>query len=100
MKYILVRVNNRVQSRESVLVSRRLTKVLSVFFLAILSVLPLLGVQEFAEAPSSLVTDYTQTLRQAEIQSLEHKLLPFEDTTSTQVAVTMIASTGACDQVD
>lgn len=100
MKYILVRVNNRVQNRESVSVSRRLAKVLSIFFLAILFVLPLSGGQEFPEAPSSLVTDYTQTLSQAEIQSLEHKLLAFEDTTSTQIAVVIMASTGAYDIAD
>lgn len=100
MKYILVRVNNRVQNRESVSVSRRLAKVLSIFFLAILFVLPLSGGQELPEAPSSLVTDYTQTLSQAEIQSLEHKLLAFEDTTSTQIAVVIMASTGAYDIAD
>lgn len=100
MKYILVRVNNRVQNRECVSVSRRLAKVLSIFFLAILFVLPLSGGQEFPEAPSSLVTDYTQTLSQAEIQSLEHKLLAFEDTTSTQIAVVIMASTGAYDIAD
>src|SRR5699024_3337026 len=100
MKYILVRVNNRVQNRECVSVSRRLAKVLSIFFLAILFVLPLSGGQEFPEAPSSLVTDYTQTLSQAEIQSLEQKLLAFEDTTSTQIAVVIMASTGAYDIAD
>ncbi|GHE28189.1 TPM domain-containing protein [Sphingobacterium griseoflavum] len=56
--------------------------------------------QEFPATPNRLVNDYTGTLSSAEVQALERKLLAFEDTTSTQIAVALVRSTGAYDVAD
>ena len=42
--------------------------------------------------PPSLVNDYTSTLTQQEIISLEHMLVSFNDTTSNQIVIVMINS--------
>lgn len=49
--------------------------------------------QNLPEAPNHLVTDYTGTLSSGEINMLEQKLLSFEDSTSTQIAVVLIPTT-------
>ncbi|TYR37607.1 TPM domain-containing protein [Sphingobacterium phlebotomi] len=56
--------------------------------------------QNLPEAPNHLVTDYTGTLSRSETQALERKLLSFEDTTSTQIAVVLIRSTEGYDVAD
>jgi uncharacterized protein len=53
--------------------------------------------QELPEKSSTLVTDYTNTLSATEKQQLESKLVAFNDSTSTQIAVVMIQSTGEYD---
>ncbi|HQV99268.1 MAG TPA: TPM domain-containing protein [Bacteroidia bacterium] len=55
---------------------------------------------DFPERATRLVTDYTGTLRPDELQSLENKLVAFDDTTSMQIAVVMMASVGNYDISD
>ena len=52
--------------------------------------------QEFPEKPDPprLVNDYTQTLSKEELNALEQKLVAYNDSTSTQIAIVMIASLG------
>ena len=54
----------------------------------------LLLAQEFPENPNKLVSDYTGTLSQNEQNALEQKLVAFNDSTSTQIAVVIIKSVG------
>ncbi|MHC8947682.1 TPM domain-containing protein [Sphingobacterium hungaricum] len=56
--------------------------------------------QDFPAVPNRLVTDYTNTLSASEIDALERKLLAFEDTTSTQIAVVLMNSTGDYEIAD
>lgn len=56
--------------------------------------------QELPATPNRLVNDYTGTLRASDIEMLERKLLAFEDTTSTQIAVVVLRSTGGYDVAD
>lgn len=65
--------------------------ILLVFFI------PLLGfAQEFPEKPNPprLVNDFTKTLSPQEVSSLENKLVAYNDSTSTQIAIVMITSLG------
>lgn len=70
-----------------------------IFLMLLLSGLAL-NAQDIPEAPNQLVSDFTGTLSQGELQSLERKLLAFEDSTSTQVAVVLIRSTDGYDVSD
>jgi uncharacterized protein len=56
--------------------------------------------QELPEKPSTLVTDYTNTLSDADRQSLERKLDAYDDSTSTQIAVLIMKSVGQYDIAD
>lgn len=47
--------------------------------------------------PATLVSDYTNTLTPDQKQTLESKLVAFDDSTSTQVAVVIIETTGDYD---
>lgn len=53
--------------------------------------------QQFPEKSTTLVTDYTGTLSADQKQSLENKLVAFNDSTSTQIAVVLIKSVGDYD---
>lgn len=53
--------------------------------------------QEFPAKPSTLVNDYTNTLTSDQKAQLEQKLVAFDDSTSVQVAVVMMQSTGDYD---
>lgn len=53
--------------------------------------------QEFPAKPTTLVTDYTNTLTESQKRILEMKLVAFDDSTSTQVAVVLIKSVGDYD---
>src|SRR5579862_3212094 len=53
--------------------------------------------QQLPAKPSTLITDYTNTLSESDRQSLEHKLDAFDDSTSSQIAILMIRSTGEYD---
>ncbi|HMT28388.1 MAG TPA: TPM domain-containing protein [Bacteroidia bacterium] len=67
----------------------------NLLFLLFILCFPLLGnAQEFPEKPNPprLVNDYTNTLSPEEVNALEQKLLIYNDTTSTQIAIVMISS--------
>ncbi|UOE50558.1 TPM domain-containing protein [Mucilaginibacter sp. SMC90] len=53
--------------------------------------------QDFPERSNTLVNDYTNTLSQADKQQLETKLVAFNDSTSTQIAVVILKSVGNYD---
>lgn len=53
--------------------------------------------QPFPEKSNTLVTDYTGTLSADQKQSLENKLVAFNDSTSTQIAVVLVKSVGEYD---
>ena len=74
-------------------------KRISFLLLFILSV-SALKAQTFPEKPNHLVNDYTNTLSQAEIDQLEQKLVAFDDSTSTQIAVVLIKSLEGYDVAD
>jgi len=56
--------------------------------------------QDFPATPNTLVNDYTQTLSASQVQELERKLVAFDDSTSTQIAVVVMKSTGQYDIAD
>lgn len=53
--------------------------------------------QEFPEKSATLVTDYTNTLSADQKQQLEDKLVAFNDSTTTQIAVVIMKSVGQYD---
>ncbi|MGI4727707.1 MAG: TPM domain-containing protein [Janthinobacterium lividum] len=53
--------------------------------------------QDFPQPSTTLVTDYTNTLTTDQKQSLENKLVAFNDSTSTQIAVVLLKSVGDYD---
>lgn len=58
--------------------------------------------QEFPPSPNPprLVNDFTSTLSQDEISSLENKLVAYNDSTSTQISIVIIQSVGVYDISD
>jgi len=56
-----------------------------------------LGSKDFPQKSGTLVTDYTSTLTSNQIADLENRLVAFNDSTSTQVAVVIMQSTGSYD---
>lgn len=69
-------------------------------FLAMLLTVGIAFAQDFPHAPNRLVNDYTGTLSSSEVDALERKLLLFEDSTSIQIAVVVMQSTGQYDIAD
>jgi len=59
-----------------------------------------LRAQTFPEKPNRLVNDYTQTLSPDQVNQLEQKLVAFDDSTSTQIAVVLIKSLEGFDIAD
>jgi uncharacterized protein len=53
--------------------------------------------QEYPAKPNTLVNDYTGTLSESEKQQLESKLVAFNDSTSTQIAIAIVKSVGEYD---
>ncbi|MDB5134476.1 MAG: hypothetical protein JWP37_1079 [Mucilaginibacter sp.] len=53
--------------------------------------------QELPPKSNTLVNDFTNTLSDGDKQQLEHKLVAFNDSTSTQIAVVIIKSVGQYD---
>ena len=53
--------------------------------------------QQYPPKSNTLVTDYTNTLSAADKQQLERKLVAFDDSTTTQIAVVIIKSVGEND---
>jgi uncharacterized protein len=60
----------------------------------------ILHAQKFPAKPNRLVNDYTQTLSAQQIEQLEQKLVAFDDSTSTQIAVVLIKSLEGYDVSD
>ncbi len=56
--------------------------------------------QTFPAKPNRLVNDYTQTLSTDQVNQLEQKLVAFNDSTSTQIAVVVINSLEGYDAAD
>lgn len=56
--------------------------------------------QDFPAKPNRLVNDYTNTLSAAEVNALEQKLVAFDDSTSTQIAVVLIPTLDGYDISD
>ncbi|MCX6291278.1 MAG: TPM domain-containing protein [Bacteroidetes bacterium] len=55
---------------------------------------------DFPAKPSTLVSDFTATLSEGERSSLEQKLVTFNDSTSTQIAIVIMRSVGNYDIAD
>jgi uncharacterized protein len=53
--------------------------------------------QDFPPKPAALITDYTNTLSPGDEQLLENKLVAFDDSSSTQIAVVVMKSVGDYD---
>ncbi|HYK77035.1 MAG TPA: TPM domain-containing protein [Daejeonella sp.] len=73
-------------------------KTLFTFFLLLNAVLAFS--QDFPPKPNHLVNDYTHTLSSTQVEQLEQKLVAFDDSTSTQIAVVIIKSLGGYDIAD
>lgn len=56
--------------------------------------------QDFPATPNRLVNDYTNTLTAEQTERLERKLVAFNDSTSTQIAVVLMQSVGRYDIAD
>jgi uncharacterized protein len=52
------------------------------------------------QSPPRLVNDFAGILSQEQVESMEHKLVAFNDTTSTQIAVVTVSSLGNYDVAD
>ena len=50
--------------------------------------------------PPRLVNDFAGMLKADEVNSLEHKLVAFNDSTSTQIAIVIVPSLGGYDKAD
>jgi len=70
-------------------------KLIAALFLSFVSLFS--SAQDFPAKPNKLVNDYTGTLSSAQIQQLEQKLVAFDDSTSTQIAVAIVKSVGDYD---
>jgi len=75
------------------------TRILFSFFIGLIFHLQAFA-QDFPPVAKELVTDYTNTLNSSQKQELERKLLAFEDSTSIQIAVVVMNSTGDYDIAD
>ena len=53
--------------------------------------------QDYPPKPNALITDYTNTISPADQQKLEDKLVAYDDTSSTQIAIVLIKSVGDYD---
>lgn len=53
--------------------------------------------QDFPAKPNKLVNDFTGTLSATELQQLEQKLVAFDDSSSTQIAIAILKSVGDYD---
>lgn len=66
-----------------------------IIFFLLLFVHSFISAQDFPEKSRTLVTDFTSTLSAQELAALESKLLAFNDSTSTQIAIVIMSSTGS-----
>jgi uncharacterized protein len=65
--------------------------------LAFLSLSTAVFAQEFPATPATLVNDYTGTLSADQKQTLERKLVQYNDSTSTQIAIAIVNTVGDYD---
>lgn len=70
-------------------------KLITVLFLTLLYTTGF--AQDFPAKPNTLVNDYTGTLSETQKQQLESKLVAFDDSTSTQIAIAIVKSVGEYD---
>lgn len=71
------------------------------FGILLVSLLPLLAAaDDFPQRPTTIVTDYAGVLSPEQRSSLETKLVAFDDSTSTQVAIVLMRSIGGYDIAD
>lgn len=70
----------------------------TIFFLFILT--SAVRAQDFPPRANTIVTDFTGTLSPDQLGSLEQKLVKFNDSTSTQIAVVVMRSVGDYDIAD
>jgi uncharacterized protein len=70
------------------------------FLVSLLIQVPILRADDFPPQSKNIVTDYTNTLSESERQSLEQKLVSFNDSTSSQVAIVIMSSVGNYDIAD
>jgi len=75
------------------------TRILFSLFIGLIFHLQALA-QDFPPVAKDLVTDYTNTLSSSQKKQLEQKLLAFEDSSSIQIAVVVMNSTGDYDIAD
>lgn len=68
-----------------------------ILFLTLLLCTFIVFAQDFPERSNTLVTDYTNTLSATDKQRLENKLVAFNDSSSTQIAVVILKSVGNYD---
>lgn len=73
-----------------------------IFLTVLLSIgcLANLMAQDLPAVSRTIVTDFSNTLSSQEKAALEHKLVAFNDTTSTQIAVVLVNSTDGYDVAD
>ncbi len=82
-----------------------LAKIKPAFFFLMILIFAVLSnsiAQDFPPVPNPprLVNDFTETLSASEIAQLESKLVAYNDTTSTQIAIVMMKSVGPYDIAD
>jgi uncharacterized protein len=53
--------------------------------------------QDIPQKSNKLVNDYTNTLSAADVQKLERKLVAYNDSTTTQIAIVIVETTGQSD---
>lgn len=75
-------------------------KIFSLLFLITFSVSAICQNLPKKPEPARLVNDYTNTLTEDQKQSIENKLVAFDDSTSTQIAVVIIPSLDGYDVAD
>src|SRR5690606_25035035 len=75
-------------------------KYLKITIISTLLLAGLVKAQDFPATPNKLVNDYTNTLSTSDVERLERKLVAFDDSTSTQIAVVVMQSTGQYDIAD
>lgn len=75
---------------------KRITLLIALFCISLFSA----SAQDFPAKPDRLVNDYTGTLSEQEAAQLEQKLVAFDDSTSTQIAVVIMRSVGSYEIAD
>lgn len=77
-----------------------LLSTIATILLLLVTTVSIAHAQDIPAAPRALVSDFTNTLSGAQKNALEQKLLAFNDTTSTQIAVVLVQTTDGYDIAD